>query len=181
MIEMADEGGIEKRRYDVFLCFRGEDTRFTFTGNLCAALRQARLRTFFDDGLKGGDQILDASLQAIQESRISIVVLSHNFASSSWCLEELVKILECRETKKQLVIPIFCRVDPSDVRRQTGRFKEDLLKHESRFEKDSEKVRKWKSALTQVATLPGFCFGDGSCRYVVLFKFSWYPFLICEK
>jgi len=103
-------------RYDVFLCFRGSDTRHTFTGTLYAALREARFRTFMDTGeLKGGDQIAYTIFEALEASRVSIVVLSQDFASSRWCLNDLVKILECRQTKNQVVIPIFYGVDPSDV------------------------------------------------------------------
>ncbi|CAJ1971389.1 unnamed protein product [Sphenostylis stenocarpa] len=163
---MADEGGTDtvteepKRRYDVFLCFRGNDTRCTFTGNLYAALRQARFRTFMADGtLKGSVQIENTIIEALKASRISIVVLSQNFASSRWCLNELVKILECMRTKNQVVIPIFYNVDPSDVRNQRGRFGEAMM---FRFGEDTKEVQKWRSVLTQVANLSGWCFGRGS-------------------
>ncbi|XP_027940388.1 TMV resistance protein N-like isoform X2 [Vigna unguiculata] len=155
-------------RYDVFLCFREPDTGHTFTGNLYAALRQARIRTFTDAGeLKGGDHIGLTILQALEASRISIVVLSENFASSRWCLDELFKILNCMKTENQAVLPIFYDVDPSDVRKLRGSFGTAMAHHEASFRKeDSEKVEKWKWALTEVANVSGWCFRRGNwCEY----------------
>ncbi|KAI8556050.1 hypothetical protein RHMOL_Rhmol05G0222500 [Rhododendron molle] len=77
--------------YHVFLSFRGEDTRKTFTDHLYIALGQAGFHTFRDDdGLEKGEDIKSELLKAIRELRISIIVFSKNYASSSWCLEELV-------------------------------------------------------------------------------------------
>ncbi|MED6140840.1 hypothetical protein PIB30_097289 [Stylosanthes scabra] len=36
-------------KYDVFISFRGEDTRYGFTGNLYKALCDKGIHTFFDD------------------------------------------------------------------------------------------------------------------------------------
>ncbi|TKY57192.1 Toll/interleukin-1 receptor protein [Spatholobus suberectus] len=81
--------------YDVFLSFRGEDTRHNFIGHLHKELCRKGINTFVDDKNLGiGDSISPALSKAIEESRIFIVVFSENYASSSWCLDELVKILE---------------------------------------------------------------------------------------
>ncbi|GLT68118.1 hypothetical protein SLA2020_403770 [Shorea laevis] len=72
-----------------------------------------------DDKLRSGNEISPALIQAIEESKISIIVLSKNYASSRWCLDELTKILECRNTREQQVLPLFYDVDPSEVRNQT--------------------------------------------------------------
>jgi hypothetical protein len=88
--------------YDVFLSFRGEDTRMNFTDHLYHALRQKGICTFRDDEeLRRGEDISHGTFKAINESRIAVVVLSENYASSRWCLDELMEILECRETKEQ--------------------------------------------------------------------------------
>ncbi|KAK3211424.1 hypothetical protein Dsin_016130 [Dipteronia sinensis] len=55
------------------------------------------------------DSKLKEQFNAIEESQISVVIFSEGYASSGWCLEELVKILECMEKKKQMVIPVFDR------------------------------------------------------------------------
>ncbi|EXB30997.1 TMV resistance protein N [Morus notabilis] len=145
------------RTYDVFLSFRGEDTRKTFTGHLYSALTDAGVNAFIDDReLPKGENIPEELVRAIQGSRISVVVFSRNYADSSWCLEELVKIMECRRTVRQMMIPVFYDVDPSDVRKQTGIFSKSFEKHEKWFLSDSEKVLRWRSALTEAANLSGW-------------------------
>lgn len=143
-------------RCDVFLSFYGKDTRYSFTRFLYHALRRKGFRAFMDDeGLKGGNQISRSLLDAIEKSRLSIVVFSKNFAYSTWCLDELVNIVECMKTKNQLVWPIFYKTEQSDVSNQTNSYGNAMTKHEERFGKDSEKVQKWRSALSQVALLEG--------------------------
>ena len=86
-------------KYNVFLSFRGEDTRYNFTSHLYEALRQG-FKTFLDDdNLQGGDAISKQLPKAIELSMISIVVFSENYASSTWCLKELVKILRSEDTR----------------------------------------------------------------------------------
>ncbi|XP_016203963.1 TMV resistance protein N-like [Arachis ipaensis] len=150
--------------YDVFISFRGEDTRYGFTGNLYKALFDKGVHTFIDDEeLQRGDEITPSLLKAIQESRIAIIVLSPNYASSSFCLDELVHILHCIKGNNRLVLPVFYEADPSDVRHQRNSFGEAMAKHEEKFKSDLNKVHKWKQALHQVANLSGYHFkhGDG--------------------
>ncbi|KAG6676630.1 hypothetical protein I3842_15G161500 [Carya illinoinensis] len=144
------------RCYDVFLSFRGDDTRNTFTAHLYHALSQKGICTFIDeDELKRGDEISPALLQAIEGSRISIIVLSTNYASSTWCLDELLKILECKKSKQQIVLPVFYYIDPSDVRYQRRSFGEVLAKHAEKLNVDM-KLQLWKEALREVANLSGY-------------------------
>ncbi|KAI7981842.1 TMV resistance protein N [Camellia lanceoleosa] len=138
--------------YHVFLNFRGEDTRKNFTDHLYEALVQAGIHTFRDDDeLPRGREISSELHKSIQESRISIIVFSRNYASSRWCLDELVKIIECKKTLGQLVLPIFYDVDPSDVRHQTGCFGEAFRRLEKRYVDEMEKVKVWKAALSEAA------------------------------
>ncbi|CAL5401696.1 unnamed protein product [Camellia sinensis] len=150
--------------YDVFLSFRGEDTRKTFTDHLYTALGHAGFRTFRDDdGIERGENIKFELNKAIQESKISIVVFSEDYASSSWCLDELVMILERRRTVGHVVLPVFYHVDPSHVRKQKKSFKEALTRHEERFRAEASerkvewigKVKEWKAALREAADLAG--------------------------
>ncbi|XP_040375246.1 disease resistance protein RPV1 isoform X2 [Rosa chinensis] len=150
-------------KYHVFLSFRGEDTRNNFTGHLCSALRQNGITTFMDDQLRRGEEISTALLQAIEQSRISIIVFSRNYASSKWCLDELVKILECKKSNQQLVRPVFYKVNPSDIRNHRGSFAEALAIHECRFKDNPDKVQKWKDALSEAAHLSGWPVRDEHC------------------
>ncbi|CAL5416790.1 unnamed protein product [Camellia sinensis] len=143
--------------YDVFLSFRGEDTRKNFTDHLYEALVQAGIHTFRDDDeLPRGHEISSELLKSIEGSRISIVVFSRNYASSRWCLDELVKIIECKKTLGQLVLPIFYDVDPSDVRHQTGCFGEAFGRHEERYVDEMEKVEVRRAVLFEAANLSGW-------------------------
>ncbi|KAI8553566.1 hypothetical protein RHMOL_Rhmol05G0025700 [Rhododendron molle] len=150
--------------YRVFLSFRGEDTRKTFTDHLYTALDYAGFRTFRDDdGIERGENIKSELQKAIQESRISIVVLSKNYASSSWCLDELLMILRRRSTSGHVVLPVFYDVDPSLVRKQSGCFEEAFTRYEGKVEAESgerrkewmSKVEEWRAALREVADLSG--------------------------
>ncbi|XP_024157595.1 disease resistance protein RUN1 [Rosa chinensis] len=147
---------IQSWTYHVFLSFRGEDTRNTFTGHLHNNLVQKGIKTFIDDGLTRGEEISSALFKAIDESKISVIVFSKSYASSKWCLEELVKIMHCNESKQQIVYPIFYKVDPSDVRNQEGSFGQALAHHDN-----LEKVAGWKSALTKAGNLSGWHFSHG--------------------
>ncbi|KAJ7015617.1 disease resistance protein RUN1-like [Populus alba x Populus x berolinensis] len=146
--------------YDVFLSFRGEDTRKTFTDHLYTALVQAGIHTFRDDDeLLRGEEISGYLLRAIQESKISIVVFSKGYASSRWCLNELVEILKCKNRKTgQIVLPIFYDIDPSYVRKQNGNFAEAFVKHEERFEE--KLVKEWRKALEETGNLSGWNLND---------------------
>ncbi|RVW78518.1 TMV resistance protein N [Vitis vinifera] len=88
--------------YDVFLSFRGEDTRYNFTDHLYNALVNRGIRTFRDEKLRRGEAIAPELLKAIEESRSSVIVFSENYAGSRWCLDELVKIMECHKDRDML-------------------------------------------------------------------------------
>lgn len=139
----------------MFLSFRGKDTRYNFTDHLYVDLKRKGIVTFRDNNLEKGEAISKQLMEVIEKSRFSIVVLSKNYASSSWCLEELVKILECKRQKGHRVLPVFHQVDPSEVRRQTGGFGEAFAKHEQRYHDNLEKVERWRNALIEVANLSG--------------------------
>ncbi|XP_059429315.1 disease resistance protein RML1A-like [Corylus avellana] len=143
--------------YDVFLSFRGEDTRKNFTDHLYSALERVGIRTFRDDEeLRRGETISTELLNAIRGSKISVVVFSKGYASSRWCLDELVEIVHCKNTIGHTLLPIFYHVDPSDVRKQIGTFAEAFVRHEERFHTDKERVWKWREALTEAANCSGW-------------------------
>ncbi|KAJ0595974.1 putative TIR domain-containing protein [Helianthus annuus] len=125
----------ESSSYDVFLSFRGVDTRLSsFVDHLHNALLEANLKTFLDDDeIETGEDLRPELEWAIKSSRSSIIVLSTNYASSTWCLDELVLILEQRLTADQLVIPIFYHVEPTHVRKQERSSGPARKAHQSRL------------------------------------------------
>ncbi|KAG7589039.1 Toll/interleukin-1 receptor homology (TIR) domain [Arabidopsis suecica] len=106
-------------RYNTFASFHGPDVRKTFLSHLRKQFNSNGITMFNDERIERSQTIAPALTQAIRESRISIVVLSKNYASSSWCLDELLEILNCKENAGQIVMTIFHGVNPSDVRKQT--------------------------------------------------------------
>ncbi|KAL2322257.1 hypothetical protein Fmac_026636 [Flemingia macrophylla] len=139
---------VSSKKYDVFLSFRGEDTRRNFTSHLYEALKQKKIETYIDYRLEKGDEISTTLIKAIEDSQVSVVIFSENYASSKWCLGELSKILECKKEKGQIVIPVFYNLDPSHVRKQIGSYEQAFEKH-----KGEPKCNKWKAALTEAANL----------------------------
>jgi hypothetical protein len=168
-----------KFSYDVFLSFRGEDTRYHFTGNLYKALSNQGIRTFIDDKeLQTGDKITPSLLKSIENSGIAIIIFSKNYASSSFCLDELAHIIHYFQAKSRLVLPVFYDVEPCNVRNQTKRYDETLPMHENEnrsyaealaiheknFQNDKEnmeRLSKWKIALKEAANLAGYDFKFG--------------------
>ncbi|CAL2276637.1 unnamed protein product [Prunus armeniaca] len=151
----ADQSAPPHWKYDVFLSFRGVDTRNGILSHLYHELQNRCIKTFMDDPeLERGTTISSELFKAIQESRLAIVVLSPNYASSSWCLDELTKIIQCMKSNGT-VLPVFYNVDPSDVRKQSGSFAGVFTEHEKRFRENMEKVKRWRAALTEVANLSG--------------------------
>ncbi|KAI3826767.1 hypothetical protein L1987_00820 [Smallanthus sonchifolius] len=152
-------------RYDVFLSYRGVDTRNRFTDHLYNGLLDAGFLTFLDDEeIETGEPLKPELESAIMSSRASIIVLSNNYASSTWCLDELVLILHQKRNFNQIVIPIFYDVEPTDVRKQQSSFGEAMAKHKQRMEAETNaekrsqlalKMDSWRRALTQVADLKG--------------------------
>ncbi|GJX35516.1 Toll/interleukin-1 receptor domain-containing protein [Tanacetum coccineum] len=164
-IQEEEEHQEESKTYDVFLSFRGRDTRLNFTDYLYEALVNENITTFLDEQeVETGEELKPELTRAIKGSRASIIVLSKNYASSTWCLDELVLILEQRKLSKHIVVPIFYHVEPTHVRKQESSFGEALFKHRQRMEaeKDEEKKRQaarklesWTEALKEVADLKG--------------------------
>ncbi|CAL1410032.1 unnamed protein product [Linum trigynum] len=151
----------DARKYEVFVSFRGEDTRRSFTSHLCDALssKLGVALVYKDDfSLERGASIEPEIQRGIEDSRIAVVVLSKNYADSSWCLDELVHILRCRKLKGHRVIPIFYEVDPSDVGKQrrigaNNGFVEAVGGDDELL---GEKVGRWRDALAEVANISGF-------------------------
>nr|GEX89818.1 protein variation in compound triggered root growth response-like [Tanacetum cinerariifolium] len=139
--------------YDVFLSFRGEDTRNSFTDHLYDALKRAGISTFRDnEEINRGEELKPEIERAIKESKASIVVLSENYATSSWCLDELMLILKQRKESNHFVLPVFYHVGPTDVRKQNNSFAIEV-KTCSRW--TDHNVNRWRVALTEVADLAG--------------------------
>ncbi|KAK2379130.1 disease resistance protein RPS6 [Trifolium repens] len=146
----------QPKMYDVFLSFRGEDNRAKFIAHLYSSLQNAGIYAFRDAEIQRGDLISISLLQAIGRSRISIIVLSINYANSRWCMLELEKIMEIGRTRDLVVVPVFYEVDPSEVRHQDGQFGkafEDLI---STISVDESTKSNWRRELFNFGGIAGF-------------------------
>ncbi|GKA36372.1 NB-ARC domains-containing protein [Tanacetum coccineum] len=120
-------------KYDVFVSFRGDDIRKNFMDHMFNDFNQKGIYAFRDDNkLPKGEEISPHLYKAIEESRFLIVIFSKNYASSSWCLKELVKILQCKKMgkPKHEVQIIFYDVKPDVVRKQTESYADAFAKHQ---------------------------------------------------
>ncbi|KAK8329563.1 hypothetical protein V6Z12_A11G329800 [Gossypium hirsutum] len=151
----STSSSISRKKYDVFLSFRGEDTRKNFTDHLYHALKRSGIITFKDDPkLEAGEEIAPDLFKAIQQSWCSVIVFSESYASSGWCLDELSEIVKQKNDKGYKVFPVFYDVDPSDLRKQKGKVEEAFAEHKKRY--DEDKLQRWRNALTQVANIKGW-------------------------
>ncbi|MED6197457.1 hypothetical protein PIB30_056668 [Stylosanthes scabra] len=143
-------------KHDLFVSFRGEDIRTSFLSHLRKELHRNSIDFFLDDEkIHPGDEVSSTLLQAIEESLISLVIFSENYASSTWCLNELVKVVECMKQHQRILIPVFYNVPPSDVRYQNNSFKKAFDEHQKKLERNM-KVQSWRFALKEAADLSGF-------------------------
>ncbi|XP_044511831.1 toll/interleukin-1 receptor-like protein isoform X2 [Mangifera indica] len=162
MASSSSSTTVEVKKHDVFLSFCGVDTRYTFANTLFGILQSRGIDVFIDNELKRGEHISSSLMKEISDSMISVIIFSKGYASSRWCLEELRKILECRNTEKQVVLPVFYHINPSDVRHQTGYFGEEFKKLLGSLDmgklegvQRTKKELQWKNALREAADISG--------------------------
>ncbi|CAL1363870.1 unnamed protein product [Linum trigynum] len=139
--------------HDVFLCFRGADTRHGFTSHLMAALSDKQIKAFIDGKLRK-TECIDELLSILQKSALSIVIFSENFADSTWCLEEVAMIARRYEKFGHRVLPVFYKVDPSDVAGDSGRYAA-AIDHKHGASRYLEDRKRWKVGLKTVANCVG--------------------------
>ncbi|EFH51630.1 predicted protein [Arabidopsis lyrata subsp. lyrata] len=140
--------------HDVFSSFRGEDVRKDFLSHIQKGFERKGIRQFNDYEIERGESISFQLIRAIRGSKIAVILFSRNYASSKWCLDELMEIMKCRRELGQIVIAIFYKVDPSDVRNQSGDFGKVFRK--TCAGKTKEEIRRWRTALAEVATIAGY-------------------------
>ncbi|PHU14925.1 hypothetical protein BC332_16130, partial [Capsicum chinense] len=166
-----DSSSQQQRKCDVFVSFRGEDTYKYLVSNLHTSLKSKGINyaPLKEDTCKGIDcaefkdddgisPISPEHLKSIEESRFAIIIFSVSYSSSTRCLEELTKIMECVRYKGQIPIIVFYGVNPSDVRNQTNSFGESFAKHLENLKgtADFHKANMWREALTQAASISGW-------------------------
>ncbi|CAN7033319.1 unnamed protein product [Brassica rapa subsp. trilocularis] len=141
-------------KHHVFPSFHGADVRRNFLSHIVKEFKSKGINLFIDNDIERSKSIGPELIEAIVGSRIGIVLLSKNYASSTWCLNELVEIIKCRKAFGQTVMVLFYEVDPTHVKKQTGDFGKVFRK--TCRGKEKEEIRRWKHALTEVAQIAGY-------------------------
>lgn len=139
--------------YHAFLSFKSE-TRESFTRFLYEALKDEGFVAFMDTtDIHVGDKVNCTIKEGIRNSMSAIIVFSSNYASSTWCLDELVLILGRMKSSRYFIIPIFYEVKVRDIKHQLGNYSSALEKH--RLRHGDKVVEKWKQALAEVENIFG--------------------------
>ncbi|KAL1209286.1 Disease resistance protein RBA1 [Cardamine amara subsp. amara] len=139
--------------HQVFVNFRGKDLRYGFASHLIDALERKNIKFFIDTHEQKGRD-LKHLLKRIEEATIALVILSTRYGESKWCLEELTTIMEQADKRGVIVIPIFYKVRPEDVRKQKGVFGDRFWRRAE--ESSREEMEKWQMALKAVSNKIGF-------------------------
>ncbi|XP_048136643.1 disease resistance protein RPV1-like [Rhodamnia argentea] len=142
--------------FEVFLSFRGPDTRHGFTDCLYHGMVAAGILVFRDDeSLRVGERIGGELLQAIEKSKIYIPIFSTNYASSHWCLRELTYMVECasKSNGSKEILPIFFDVEPIDVKLKTDLYRQNLSQIRKKFRTE---VKSWEKVLIDVSKRKGW-------------------------
>ncbi|XP_019083202.1 PREDICTED: disease resistance protein TAO1-like isoform X2 [Camelina sativa] len=139
--------------HQVFLSFHGVDVRKNLLTHILGEFQRKGITPFIDNKMERGVSIGSELLRAIKHARITIVIFSRNYASSSWCLNELVEVMKCKDELGQKVMTIFHQVKPADVRHHRGDFGKAFKK--TCVGKSEEVKRLWRKALSDAANIHG--------------------------
>ncbi|XP_019057328.1 PREDICTED: protein SUPPRESSOR OF npr1-1, CONSTITUTIVE 1 [Tarenaya hassleriana] len=105
-----------------------------------------------------GRKILNLGMQ--RRFGVGIIIFSNNYAFSRECLDQLVTIMEHRKANDLLIIPIYFKVTPSDIRECQGSFKEAFLQLANSYQ--AEQVHKWRTAIIETASVDGYEWTKGN-------------------
>lgn len=97
--------------------------------------------------------------EMLYRSNVGIMVVSNSFAYSSQSLDHLATIMEHWKAKQLVIIPVYLKVTPSDICLE-GRFAQVLPTYSDPVQAD--KIQKWKAALTDMASIDGHQWSNGS-------------------
>ncbi|XP_039170316.1 disease resistance protein RUN1 [Eucalyptus grandis] len=76
-------------------------------------------------------------------------------------MEEVAKVVECKDINEGSMIPIFYEVNPSDIRKLRGNFGKAFAKTEEAYSGDKRDIKRWKDAMSKVASLARMELKDG--------------------
>jgi hypothetical protein len=131
--------------YQVFLSFRGPDTRCSFTDHLYKALSHLQIFRDHEEIERGNNIMLELEF-AVKNSEMSVIVFSENYVASNACLQEVSAILEHSKNYGHKILPIFYRIEPADMKKKAR----ELAANST----DGRKIT-WSNAVVEVSRLAG--------------------------
>ncbi|KAH9330459.1 hypothetical protein KI387_002567, partial [Taxus chinensis] len=159
-----------RKKFDIFLSFRGADVRKTLVDYLYQSLSTAGLHVYLDsERLEKGENIGISLQRAIQSSAIHIPIFSTLYAHSAWCLKELSLMWDFKSISTgTIIIPLFYNVEPSDVRfpdKKGGPYAEAFQKYYTEGRHEEQEITAWKRALHQVSSFSGWSLTETAFGY----------------
>ncbi|KAK3417562.1 hypothetical protein EUGRSUZ_H03501 [Eucalyptus grandis] len=129
---------------EVFLSFSGKGALKNFADSLYKGMVDAGIGVFRNDyWLPRHEKI---GLKAIKSSKISILILSRKYDSSRRCLDELVQVMKCtNDSSGHVVLPIFYRVKPADVRCEVDVCDPMVAEERKQVLKEISSLKGWES------------------------------------
>lgn len=139
----------------------------TFASHLYQGLLNHGLRVFLDKPeMQPGDSLTSQIESAVRTASVHVAVFSPGYAESSWCLNELLLMLESGKT----IIPVFYHVTPAELRRtqgKPGKYADALQKLSEKKTYDpqsrewmsrynSTTIEEWRNGLSRVSEISGF-------------------------
>ncbi|PWA74761.1 TMV resistance protein N [Artemisia annua] len=151
-----EQPNCKRPKNDVFINYSYEDIGKQFISHLKGALSRNSFGISDHTMLAVGQDMRLHLLKAIEESEI------YRIWTAVRSLDELVDIMDCLgKLDQRKVLPVFYKVEPSDVRSQDGSFKDAFQAHEANDNIDPKRVQKWKQALRDAGQLSGLTLQNG--------------------
>ncbi|CAH8333605.1 unnamed protein product [Eruca vesicaria subsp. sativa] len=144
--------------HKVFINFLGTDLHDGFVGHIVEALEKVGFNVYVDEEEPQPGDLTELLFKRIEESRVAVVIFSSRYTESTWCLDKLVKIKECMDEGKLLIIPIFYKVKQLQVKQLEGNFGVRLW-NLWRIHRGHQ-IIKCKEALEYVGGMRGFPFEE---------------------
>ncbi|VVB12352.1 unnamed protein product [Arabis nemorensis] len=148
--------------HQVFISFRGGELRRNFVGFLTGALKQNGVNFFVDEHEKRVED-LEMLFKRIEGSTIALVIFSKRYSESEWCLDELVKINERVDEGQLVAIPIFYKLEASDVKELEQEFGTNFKVRAWKCEE--LRVIKWEKALVSISGKMGLKLDENGDEY----------------
>jgi hypothetical protein len=159
---MAASSSSVARWYSVFINHRGVDVKKTFARSLYVRLLEKGLTAFLDEEeLQAGYNFSSQRIEAIGTASVHVAIFSPRYAESSWCLNELLRMLESTAP----IISVFYRFTSAKVgwtQGKDGNYAQALkalaekTTREGKLRYDSKSIENWRNALSHVTDNKGF-------------------------